>query len=255
MKNACLLLAVAATLATACTTGSKSENNAAESNAPAALARPGLPAPDTTTAPLSPDGLPRRYMGRQIAHIVGYQSVAWLDRPERARQERPDLLLKELALKPTDVVADIGAGTGYLTFKMSPLVPKGQVLAVDIQSQLQTMLVRETMQRNLTNVKVIRGTNQNPNLPEAAVDVALLVDTYHEFAFPKEMMMAIRAALKPGGRVVLVEYRAEDIALTQIKPLHKMSADQIKHEMASVGLRFREEREGLPQQHMLVFVK
>ncbi len=255
MKYPSLFLALGLTLSSACTTGSKSENNAAEANAPAALERPGLPTLDTATAGLSPDGIPRRYMGRQIAHIVGYQSVAWLDRAERARQERPDLLLKELNLKPTDVVADIGAGTGYLTFRLAPMVPQGQVMAVDIQSQLQTMLVRETMDRKLTNVKVIRGTNQNPNLPEAAVDVMLLVDTYHEFAFPKEMMMALRTALKPGGRVVLVEYRAEDIALTQIKPLHKMSAEQIKHEMASVGLRFKEEREGLPQQHMLVFVK
>lgn len=193
-------------------------------------------------------------MGRQIARVMGHEGADWLERPGREREERTDLLLQELPLHANSVVADIGAGTGYLTFRIAPLVPGGQVLAVDIQPEMLAALEQQATARHLSNVQPVRGTERSPNLPPNSVDLALLVDAYHEFAFPREMMTAIYKALRPGGMVALVEFRAEDPSVP-IKAVHKMSVAQARRELQAVGLVFREAREKLPQQHLLLFEK
>ncbi|RSK24311.1 class I SAM-dependent methyltransferase [Hymenobacter metallilatus] len=203
-------------------------------------------------APQDLNGIGKYYLGRQIAHVMGHEGAAWLERSDRQQEEGTDILLRELKLRPTDVVADIGAGTGFFTFRLSPLVPQGKVLAVDIQPEMLTAL-RETKDRlQAHNVVPVRGTTSNPNLPEKAVDVVLIVDAYHEFDHPREMMRAIRNSLTPTGRVALVEYRAEDPKVP-IKRIHKMSIAQARREMAAIGLRLTDSVESLPQQHLLIF--
>ncbi|AHJ98724.1 Methyltransferase type 11 [Hymenobacter swuensis DY53] len=212
--------------------------------------------PDTSgyerRPPQDLNGIGKYYLGRQIAHVMGHEGASWLERADRQQEEGTDILLRELKLKPTDVVADIGAGTGFFTFRISPLVPRGRVLAVDIQPEMLTAL-RETKDRiRANNVVPVRGTTDNPNLPAKGVDVVLIVDAYHEFDHPREMMRAIRNSLAPAGRVALVEYRAED-AEVPIKRIHKMSIAQARREMAALGLRLTDSIESLPQQHLLIF--
>jgi ubiquinone/menaquinone biosynthesis C-methylase UbiE len=198
------------------------------------------------------NGIGKYYMGRQIAHVMGHEGSDWLERPDRQQEEGTDILLRELRLKPTDVVADIGAGTGYFTFRLSPLVPQGKVLAVDIQQEMLTALQANKVSQKAPNVEPVLGTTQSPNLPAKSVDLVLIVDAYHEFDHPREMMRAIRASLTPTGRVALVEYRAEDPNVP-IKRIHKMSVEQAKREMAAVGLVLTETIEALPQQHLMIF--
>lgn len=200
------------------------------------------------------DGIGTTYMGREIAQVMGHLGASWLERPEREREERTDLLLRALALKPTDVVADIGAGTGFFTFLMAPNVPKGNILAVDIQPEMIDYLNQGKAKRGVTNVTPILGTESDPKLPANAVDLAILIDAYHEFSYPREMMQHIAASLKPGGRVVLVEYRAEDPSVP-IKELHKLTVAQATREMEAVGLKLLRNDRRLPQQHILFFGK
>ncbi len=202
----------------------------------------------------SRDGIGKFYMGREISHVMGHRGANWLERPERVGEEKPDDAVAQMDLKPTDVVADIGAGTGYFSFRISPLVPEGRVLAVDIQRQMLTRIERRAKKDGITNVEAVLGSIDNPNLPTATVDVALMVDAYHEFSHPREMMLALVDALKPGGRIILLEYRLEDPSVP-IKRLHRMSEVQVRKEMAAVGLTFVENRTFLPQQHFLVFQK
>jgi ubiquinone/menaquinone biosynthesis C-methylase UbiE len=185
---------------------------------------------------------------------MGHQGADWLERPEREAEEQPQKLVEMMALRPADVVADIGAGTGYFSFRMAAKVPKGKVLAVDIQPEMLDLLKRAAKARGVTNVEPLLGTIDDPHLPPAGVDVALLVDAYHEFDHPREMMQGIVRGLKPGGRVVLVEYRGEDPEVP-IKPLHKMSEAQAKKELAAVGLEHVKTLEDLPRQHVLIFRK
>ncbi len=208
----------------------------------------------TVSPGLDPNGINKVYMGRQIARVMGHEGADWLERPGRDREEGTDRLIKELNLKPTDVVADIGAGTGYYTFRMAPLVPHGQVLAVDIQPEMLVEMEKRKRELKLDNVETVRGTERSPNLPPNTVSWVLLVDAYHEFEFPQEMMIEIVKSLRPGGRVALVEFRAEDPSVA-IKAVHKMSIAQAKKEMALVGLTFRENRDVLPQQHLMIFEK
>lgn len=214
--------------------------------------------PDTSgyerRAPQDPNGISTYYMGRQIAHVMGHEGAGWLERTDRQQEEGTDILLRELHLKPTDVVADIGAGTGYFSFRISPLVPKGKVLAVDIQPEMLTALRETAEKQHIHNVIPVRGTTTNPNLPTKSVDLVLIVDAYHEFDHPREMMRAIRNSLSTTGRVALVEYRAEDPKVP-IKRIHKMSVAQARREMAAVGLRLTDSVETLPQQHLLFFQK
>lgn len=177
-----------------------------------------------------------------------------VQRPSREREEQPQALIAALNLKPTDVVADIGAGTGYFSFRLCSLVPQGKVLAVDIQPEMLEIVNAIKQEKKVANVETVLGSIKNPNLKEDSIDLALLVDAYHEFDQPKEMMTAIVQALKPNGRIVLVEYRGEN-PLIPIKALHKMTQKQVRKEMAAVGLTWLETKETLPQQHILIFGK
>lgn len=200
-----------------------------------------------------PNGIGRYYQGRQIAHVMGHEGADWLERDERTQEEGTEVLIQELRLKPTDVVADIGAGTGFFSFRLAPLVPRGRVLAVDIQPEMIAELKQRQVKNGLRNVEPVLGTTTDPHLPANAVDVVLIVDAYHEFDHPREMGQAIRQALRPGtGRLALVEYRAEDPDVP-IKAIHKMTIEQARKEMAAIGLEFVEVREKLPQQHLLLF--
>jgi ubiquinone/menaquinone biosynthesis C-methylase UbiE len=207
----------------------------------------------THTQP-SPDGIGVVYMGREIAQVMGHGGAFWLERHGREVEEAPSKAIEMMDLKPTDVVADIGAGTGYFSFRIARKIPDGTVLAEDIDD-LMIRDLRNTIEKTgLRNVTPILGTTMDPKLPEAGVDVVLFVDAYHEFDHPREMMEAIVKSLRPGGRVVDLEYRAEDPQV-QIKPHHKMSEAQAVKEMKAVGLVHLKTLEDLPQQHFMIFQK
>ncbi len=202
----------------------------------------------------STDGIGKVYMGREIARVMGHEGAAWLERESRRDTELPDRVVDALDLDSNSVVADIGAGTGYFTFRIAPRVPGGRVLSVDIQPEMLAIIEVRRDSLGLPNVVSVPGTERDPNLPADSVDVALIVDSYHEFSYPREMTEQIARALRPGGRLVLVEYRGEDATLG-IKKLHTMTEAQVRREMDAVGLRFRENRTVLPQQHLLIFEK
>jgi ubiquinone/menaquinone biosynthesis C-methylase UbiE len=200
------------------------------------------------------DGAGRFYLGRELAEVMGHQGADWLERPEREQEERPSELVRTLAPGPADVIADIGAGTGYFTFRLAPLVPRGRVIAVDIQPEMLTRLRDRQRQLGLRNVDTVLGTETDPGLPVNSVDLILMVDVYHEFARPCEMLRRMAAALRPGGRVALVEYRAEDERVP-IRPSHRMTRRQAEREMSVAGLRLERSVPGLPWQHLLLFRK
>lgn len=215
--------------------------------------------PEYTATPASPDGIGKVYMGREIAQVMGHQGASWLDRPERAEEERTDELVAELRrrLKPDAVVADIGAGSGYFSLRIAPLVPQGKVLAEDIDADMLKLIeqkVARSPHKAADNVHTVLGTTTDPKLPTGGVDCVLLVDTYHEWDHPREMMSAILRELKPGGQVIQLEYRAEDDGV-QILPHHKMTETQARKEMESVGLKWLETKDNLPQQHLLIYEK
>lgn len=200
----------------------------------------------------SVDGIGKVYMGREIARVMGHTGAGWLERPSREVEEAPSKLIAALALKPDDVVADIGAGTGYISLRMAPLLSRGKVFAVDVQPEMLEIIKYLQTEKNIDNVETVLATPKNPRLSPHSIDLALMVDVYHELEYPQEMMEKIITALKPGGKVVLVEYRAEN-PLVMIKRLHKMSQKQVKREMQAVGLKWIETKNILPQQHLMVF--
>ncbi len=204
----------------------------------------------------SRDGIGKFYFGREIAQVMGHQGASWLERPEREVEERTDLLLAALDLKPGAVVADIGAGSGYFSWRMARQIgPNGSVYAVEIQQEMLDLLMANMRKRQVGDVvRPLLGTIQDPKLPPASVDLILLVDVYHELDYPYEMTQAMIRALKPGGRLVLVEYRGEDPAVP-IKPLHKMTAAQVKKELAVHAVTFEKNVATLPRQHILIFKK
>jgi ubiquinone/menaquinone biosynthesis C-methylase UbiE len=202
----------------------------------------------------NPDGIGKYYLNREIAKVMGHQAMMWLERPSRETEERPEQTITELELNPDDVVADIGAGTGYFSFRMASAVPEGKVYAVDIQPEMLDAIAYLQEENKISNVETVLGQPDNPNLPQNSIDLAFMVDAYHEFAYPREMMTGIVGALKPGGRVVLLEYRLEN-PLIPIKRLHKMSERQVKKEMKAVGLEWEQTKEFLPEQHFLIFSK
>ena len=220
---------------------------------------PAKPGAYTRTA-ASPDGIGTVYLGREIAQVMGHSGASWLDRPERAEEERTDLLLadlkRRLADQPTAVVADIGAGSGYFSLRLAEALPRGRILAEDIDEEMLAIIRRKQRRpgAKVAHVETVLGTTTDPKLPANGVDLVLLVDTYHEWDHPREMMAAVVRALKPGGRVVQLEYRAED-ASVQILPHHKMTVAQARKEMEAAGLRWVETKDELPQQHLLVFEK
>jgi ubiquinone/menaquinone biosynthesis C-methylase UbiE len=179
-------------------------------------------------------------------------NASWLERPNRKVEEMPEQVLSHMNLKLDEVVADVGAGTGYFTFRLSPMLPSGKVLAVEIQPEMLEIIKKRAREMQVKNVFPIPGRPTDPNLPEAGVDVVLMVDAYHEFSYPREMMEAIIKALKPDGRVVVIEYRGEDKRVAK-PPHHKMTEAQLIKEMAAVGLRWQETKDFLPQQHFMVF--
>lgn len=202
----------------------------------------------------NPDGIGKYYLNREIAKVMGHQAMMWLERPSREAEERPQQTVAELELEPDDAVADLGAGTGYFSLRIARAVPQGKVYAVDIQPEMLDALNYLKSEKNIENVEAILGDVDDPHLPENSIDLAFMVDAYHEFEYPREMMQGVMKALKPQGRVVLLEYRKENPFIL-IKPLHKMSERQVKKEMKAVGLEWQQTKEFLPEQHFLVFVK
>lgn len=230
-----------------------------------------LPADDRPTAPLSeatspasryewrekhdPNGIGKFYLGREIAQVMGHQGIAWLERPEREEEERLTLLMEALRLEPGQVVADIGAGSGVISRLIAQrIAPKGTVLAVDIQQEMLDALTAKSRLLGLRNIEPVLGTVKSPRLPPESVDLVVMVDVYHEFEFPYEMLSEIVRALKPGGRVAFVEYRLEDPAVP-IKLVHKMSEAQVKREalLPEFGLEWVETYPKLPRQHVVIF--
>ena len=203
----------------------------------------------------SRDGIGKFYMGREISQVMGHLGAGWLERPEREREEMPNRLVELLNLKPGDVVADIGVGTGYIARRIAPKIgDEGIVYGVDIQQEMLDLLAEQMTAAGITNVKGVLGTITDPRLPENSVDLAIMVDVYHEFSHPYEMMQNLCRALKPGGRVVFVEYRAEDDTVP-IKPLHKMSELQVIKEATPHPLVWVETHDDLPWQHVVIFEK
>lgn len=202
-----------------------------------------------------PNGIGKFYFGREIAQVMGHQGIAWLERPEREQEERLTLLVDSLGLEPGMVVADIGAGSGVISAMIADRIgADGVVLAVDIQQEMLDALAERCKNTGITNIRPILGTVRDPKLDPASVDLAIMVDVYHEFDFPYEMLLKISQSLKPGGRVVFVEYRLED-PLIPIKRVHKMSEAQVKREAAQseFELVWKETIDRLPRQHMVVF--
>jgi precorrin-6B methylase 2 len=226
--------------------------------APAAAvqALPTASAADTAyvSGPQTPDGTGKYYMGREISLVMGHLGATWLERPTRQEEERTDLFIQRLPIDPDDVVADIGAGTGFFSFPIAQRVPQGRVLAVDIQPEMLAIISRRRQSLGIPNVEPILGQIDDPGLPSGAVDLIFIVDAYHEFSHPREMARAMFDALKSGGRLVLLEYRGEDPTVP-IKPLHKMTEAQARRELTSVGFEWSRTEDFLPQQHFLVFEK
>jgi protein-L-isoaspartate O-methyltransferase len=201
------------------------------------------------------NGIGKFYMGREIAHVMGHQAADWLERPEREKEEGTSLLVPALKLKPGDAVADIGAGTGYYTRRLAKAVgTNGTVFAVEIQQEMLNILTNKMAAEKIFNVKPVLGTVSDPKLPRASVDLILMVDVYHEFDFPFEMVDAMCKALKPGGRIAFVEFRGEDPNVP-IKLVHKMTEAQVRKEMSVQPLEWVETIRTLPQQHIIMFRK
>ena len=192
--------------------------------------------------------------GRTFAPVMGYQGAPWLERSEREEEEAPDVALNALRIPKGASVADIGAGSGYLTVRLAARVgPAGRVFANDVQPQMLNMLARRLSNSHITNVTLIEGTLDDPRLPPASVDLVLMVDVYHELSQPQAILRHLRESLKPGGRLVLLEYRKEDPTVP-IKPEHKMSVAEAKMEVEAEGFTLMKVDEALPRQHILIFV-
>jgi len=203
-------------------------------------------------SPLAAQGV-HPVTGRHIAGVMSAAGSDWLDRPEREEEEHPDQALQAIGIRRGMVVADVGAGSGVMTFKMAKLVgPSGKVYAVDIQPQMLEILQTRAQRDKVTNVQTVLDTVSDPKLPAGAIDLILLVDVYHEFSQPQAMLDHMREALKPNGRLVLLEYRKEDPTVP-ILPDHKMSVSEVKAEVEPEGFQFDQVIEVLPRQHIIIF--
>lgn len=202
----------------------------------------------------SVDGTGKVYVNREIAQVMGAEGAAWLERKSREKEENSNLVIEKMNLLPTSVVADIGAGTGYYTFKIAERIPKGKIYAVEIQDEMIRYLYNRKKELGSTNVEIVKGDAKSPHLPDNSIDLAVLIDVYHELQYPKEMLHDISKALKSDGKVLLLEYRAEDPKVA-INPLHKMSVEQLNKEMAVNGFKLSFDGEFLPIQHFLLYQK
>lgn len=200
------------------------------------------------------DGTGKIYMGREISQVMGFAGRSWLERQSREQEESVSLAIKNLPITAASEVADIGAGSGYYTFRIAPMVPQGKVFAVEIQDDAINYLSQKSKELGMNNVVTVKGTESTPNLPENAIDLAIMVDVYHELAYPKEMLEAIHKSLKPDGKFLLLEYRGEDPTI-QIKPLHKMTEKQVEKELNANGFQLVENGKFMKIQHFLVFEK
>lgn len=217
---------------------------------------PAVPDPLYTETEAHRDGIGKVFLGREISRIMGHQAASWLERPAREREERTDLAIQALDLKPGDVVADIGCGTGYYASRMAKAVGEtGTVHGVEIQQEMLDLLARNMKKLEITNVKGVMGEEKDPKLPAESCDLIIMVDVYHEFEFPYEMTRSMIKALKKGGRMVFIEYRKEDPEV-RIKQCHKMTEAQVKKEMSiHPELEWKTTFDKLPQQHLLIFEK
>lgn len=200
------------------------------------------------------NGIGKWYMGREIAYVMGFQGIGWLERSEREKEENVSSLIKNMKIKSNEVIADIGAGSGYHAFRIASLVTNGLVYAVDIQPEMLIAIEKTKEFKKVENIKTILGTEKTVELPKNSVDKILMVDVYHEFSFPVEMINSIKNALKPNGELFLIEYRAEDLKVP-IKRIHKMTEEQAVKEMKAAGLVLKENIDNLPWQHCMVFIK
>ena len=205
-------------------------------------------------APHDASGIGKLYLGREIARVMGPEGIARLDRPARRSEEPPAKVIEALGLQPGQVIADLGAGTGYYTFELARAVgPRGTVLAVEIEDAMLAALRKRAAELDATNVGLVRATPTDPRLPPARIDLVLMVHVYHELEFPYEVMGAVVRSLKPEGRVAIVEHRAEDGSRSG--DLHAMSEAQIVKEMRAAGLELERTADTLPGQHIAIFRK
>jgi len=207
-----------------------------------------------TSGKASDGGTGRFYCGREIAHVMGASNASWLDRNNRQQEENSQHTINKISIPDTGAIADIGAGTGYYTFQLAKKFPEGKLFAVEIQDAMIRTLEQRAQDQHLDNVTVVKGDTTSPNLPDNSVDLAMMVDVYHELSYPLEMMTAIKKALRDNGRLLLVEYKGEDPDVA-IRPLHKMTIKQVNKEMALAGFVLVEKDESLPIQHYLLYKK
>lgn len=200
------------------------------------------------------NGTSKWYMGREIAHVMGFQGMSWLNRPEREAEEKTTKLLRNMNIVTNDTIADIGAGSGYHVFKIAPMVKNGLVYAIDIQDEMLTELQKQKERSTNKNIALVKGSEKSINLPKNSVDKVLLVDVYHEFSYPIEIIASIKKTLRPNGKLFLIEYRGEDDNVP-IKKAHKMTEAQAVKEMNEAGLKLEQNIGNLPWQHCMVFVK
>ncbi len=217
-------------------------------------ASPVVPPANYEACAASSDGIGKVWMGREIAQVMGHPGIGWLERTDREKEEAPSKAIALLDLAPDAVLADIGAGSGYYSFRIARKLPQGEVVAVDIQPEMLDFLKAESAKQGVKNVRPHLGAIDDVRLPSASIDAALMVDAYHEFDHPVEMLASLRSALKPKGRIYLLEYRAEDDNVP-IKPHHKMTEAQARKEFAAAGFRFVTNKPDLPWQHLLIFEK
>ena len=202
----------------------------------------------------SMDGIGKFYFGREISHVMGAAGSDWLERDERDQEENASLAVAKMPLTAQSVVADIGAGTGYYSFKIAQRVPQGKVYAVDIQDEMLMMAADQKRALGDTIVELVKSTERSVNLPLNSVDLAIMVDVYHELEFPKEILQSLYVALKPTGKLLLIEYRGEDPTIP-IKPLHKTTVDQLSKELQRNGFKLQQRGDFLPVQHFLLYEK
>lgn len=200
------------------------------------------------------NGIGKWYMGREIAYVMGFEGIGWLERSDREKEENVSNLIKNMRIKLNDTIADIGAGSGYHAFRMAPLAKKGLVYAVDIQEEMLMAIEKSKESRKIRNIETILGSEKGVHLPKNSVDKILMVDVYHEFNFPSEMIASMKNALKPNGQLFLIEYRDED-SKVPIKKIHKMTEKQAVKEMEDAGFKLKRNIGNLPWQHCMVFVK